>query len=590
MNSIKIAILPFQIVSEHERLQKLFVGFTEDLTTNFSKFIGLSVISYYSTQQIKDIANPNEIDKLAADYLVIATIRDLKDDIRISIQLIKTEDHSLVYAHQFDNPLDALLETQDYIVQQIVNVLQEKINYSLLSHSYRKKSVELVAYENYLQGMQNINKGTKDNDTKARSYFQSALEVEPYFSLAYSGLSLSYFNFWSCVLWDHWDENMKGAHKYALKAIEIDPNDYLALGILGRTYVYMHKYDEAEHNLRKSLRMNPNDVSNLLRVSYSMLFLGYKEEALELYLKAIDINPFHSNLYFAYGSNFHLECGDFKKSIELGKKAGGDCWTDFEAWMAAAYLQLKDYDNVWKNWNIYLEKFKAKAYLGKEALQEEAINWLSVINPFRGKNYLIPLADYIRAEGTHIQPKLERKPVKSKIKGNGFQFNGNVWEITFLGDVIVLKDMKGLHDIYKLLQQPNKEFHCLDLMDSKIDEFTSEASIDSKAKTSYTKKIKELQLKMEDAQEFNDLDTLEVLQEEYDAIVNHLSKSLGLAGKSRKLGSTVEKTRSAITWRIRSVIKKIKISNPELGVHFSNAIHTGVYCSYKPDEAINWNL
>ena len=165
--NISIAVLPFQVASIDERIKTLFVGFTEDLITNFSKFIGLSVISSFSTQRISDTTNQSEIEKLGADYLIFGSVRHLNESLRISIQLIKSEDFSLVFAGQHDETLDNILEAQDSIVLQIVSVLQEKINYNLLSHSYKKNSVELAAYENYLLGMNTLYKGTADNDINA---------------------------------------------------------------------------------------------------------------------------------------------------------------------------------------------------------------------------------------------------------------------------------------------------------------------------------------------------------------------------------------------------------------------------------------
>ena len=335
--NIAIAILPFQVVSTDERIKTLFFGFTEDLITNFSKFIGLSVISSYSTLQIKDVSDQSLIDKLGANYIIYGSVRPVKEELRISIQLVNTSDKSLVFAAQHNVSIDSLDQAQDAVIQQIVSVIQEKIDYNLLSHSYKKNAIDLAAYENYLLGMSILKMGSADNDKKARDYFNAALKIDPNYSLAYTGLSLSYFNFWSCLLWDRWDESMKGAHKFALKAIELDPNDYTALGILGRTYVYKGDYDQAEHCLRKSLRMNPNDASNLLRTSFSLMLLGYANEAVNLYHRAIEINPFHKDVYFAYGSNYYLQTGDFEQSIALSKKVQFNCWTDFPAWVAAAY-------------------------------------------------------------------------------------------------------------------------------------------------------------------------------------------------------------------------------------------------------------
>lgn len=584
---ITIAILPFQVISNEERINSFFVGFTEDLINNFSKFIGLSVISHISTFRIKDFTDQNTIDQLGADFLITGRVKHVNDILKISIQLIKSEDKSIVFADQHNETLNSLLEFQDTIINQIVTVLQEKINYNILSHSYKKNAVDLAAYENYLIGMSILKKGSGDNDKKARTFFNAALKIDPNFSLAYSGLSLSYFNFWSCLLWNRWDENMKGAHKYAQKALEIDSTDYIALGILGRTYVYSGEFEQAEHCLRKSLRMNSNDAAHLLRVSFSLMFLGYANEAVSLYLKAIEINPFHKDMYFAYGSNFYLEIGDFKTSISLSKKVPLDCWTDFPAWVAAAYLQLKDYDNLWKHWNIYLQQFKVEAYTGNEELEKEALDWLIVLNPFKGDSYLNPLCNYIKQE-KNVNHNIKVEDVKTDT--SSFLLKGSAWEMRYKNQTIVINDVKGFHDIHKLLSHPTENFHCLDLMNTGLNEQNLTESIDKKAKSEYLKRIKKLQTDIEDAEEMNNSSRVNKLQEEYDAILNHLSQSLGLGGKTRKIGSSVEKARSAITWRIRSAIKKIKPLHPELAKHLSISIKTGTNCSYNPEFSNNWIL
>ena len=114
-------------------------GFTNDLTINLSKFIGLSVISHFSTSNIHSVLDHNLIKKLNANFLVSGSVRHINDNLRISIQLIKSEDKSIVFSGNYDEPLNSLLQTQDSIINQIVSVLKEKNKYGLiLSHSYKK--------------------------------------------------------------------------------------------------------------------------------------------------------------------------------------------------------------------------------------------------------------------------------------------------------------------------------------------------------------------------------------------------------------------------------------------------------------------
>lgn len=585
--NITIAVLPFEVISDEKRIKTLFVGFTRELINNFSKFIGLSVISHISTSHLKIPLDKHVIDQLGAEFLITGNVLQLNDKLKISIQLVKTEDKSLVFAGEHLENLNSLLEAQHVIINQIVSVFKEKININLLSHSYKKESIQLAAYENYLLGMNTLQIGSLDSDVKARNYFNAALEINPHYSLAYTGLSLSYFNFWSCQLWDRWDVSEKGAYKYALKALEINPNDYIALGILGRNYVYLGEYEKAEHCLRKSLRINSNDTSNLLRVSFSLMYLGFAKESVELYLEALRLNPFHDDIYFAYGSNYYLETGDFETSIELSKKCRFDSWTDFPAFVAAAYLQLGNIEKVWECWEIYLKQFKKAIFSGTDEIEEKALEWLITVNPFRGDTYLNSLCDFIKTEKKIETPRASNL---NKIKKSVFVNNGDVWQISYSGAEAILKDVKGFHDIHKLLEHPNKDFHCMDLMEAAVDENSKTETIDLKAKSQYQKRIKELQIEIDDAEVFNQIEKIEELREEYDAILDHLSQSLGLSGKTRKIGSTIEKARSAVTWRIRNAIKKIEPFHPKLATHLSKSIKTGNFCSYRPEITIDWTL
>ena len=215
----------------------------------------------------------------------------------------------------------------------------------------------------------------------------------------------------------------------------------------------------------------------------------------------------------------------------------------------------------------------------------ENYNKIYGVNPFKEFTYLTPLIDYVKSKKAIVKPK-----TSSKKAINSFSLVGDVWEVTFHNSTTILKDAKGLHDVQKLLKEPSIDFHCLDLMESVLQENEDHSSIDKKAKTAYHSRIKELQEDIDEAESLNQIEKVETLREEYDNILDHLSQSLGLAGKSRKVGSTIEKARSAVTWRIRNSIKKIEPLNSELATHLSKSIKTGTYCSYKPEVKINWSF
>ena len=64
----------------------------------------------------------------------------------------------------------------------------------------------------------------------------------------------------------------------------------------------------------------------------------------------------------------------------------------------------------------------------------------------------------------------------------------------------------------------------------------------------------------------------------------HLSKALGLGKRTRKMGGPSERARAAETSRIRGTIRKIEKAHPELGRHLANAVRTGTFCSYCPEQ------
>src|SRR5690606_39339295 len=98
---------------------------------------------------------------------------------RIGVQLIRDRDSKVIFAGNHDQTLDTILNAQDSIVQQIVNVLKGKIDHDLLSYSYKKESVDLAVYENWLLGMNELKKGSLESDLIAREHLTADLNLTP---------------------------------------------------------------------------------------------------------------------------------------------------------------------------------------------------------------------------------------------------------------------------------------------------------------------------------------------------------------------------------------------------------------------------
>ncbi len=584
---VSIAVLPFLNISTTNELNYFALGFVDDLITDLSKYSSIQVISQHTSTKVH---NKSDLTALNADYFIKGSFRQIGKDLKINVQLILAKSRSIIWSHRYHAQLDELFEIQDDVTDQIVSSLQREIDAYLLSGSKRKPPANLAAYEYWLMGMEELKKGSLDADNNARQLFQHALNLDPNYARAWAGLSLSYFNEWSCQLWERWDYSQKGAYDYALKAVELDDGNYISMTVLGRLYVYKGEWEKAEHYIRKSLRLNSNDTDNLIQIASCFVHLKYLKEAEKLYLKALKLNPVNTSWYYSYGGLLYFEMGDYEKCLEQSLKANlENVMVDLSAYIAAAYYYLGQYEKMAEYWQKYQEMFERKIMRGNPATLEEAIKWTKNVNPTKGESNIEPFLAYI-AKRQNVDVSTISKELNGKLfVGNMFQKNGALWEMCYNGEKTMLPELKGFSDIYKLISHPAKEIHCSELMEIPVLVDGDERMFDQKAKNNYKTKLSQLTADIDEAFEMNDNVRAGHLQEEYDKIVNHLSSSLGLGGKTRKLDDQIDKVRSAVTWRIRTAIKKIKESHTSLGNHLSNSIRTGLFCAYTPEIETKWN-
>jgi hypothetical protein len=98
----------------------------------------------------------------------------------------------------------------------------------------------------------------------------------------------------------------------------------------------------------------------------------------------------------------------------------------------------------------------------------------------------------------------------------------------------------------------------------------------------------ELQAEIDEAQAANDPARADHAQVELDALVEHLSAALGLRGRARGTGTSAERARSAVTYRIRAAIKRIQDVHPDLARHLDHSVRTGTWCVYRPEMPVTW--
>jgi len=594
-----LAVLPFEDLSGKDKVHYFSRGLLEELIVDLSHFSALQIISSYSSSRISD-PGIDEIDaarKIDIDYLLKGTLILQPKSMRLSTQLLDTDNRKIIWAEHFDAPLDSIFEIQNSIVERVVFTISSEVNNNLLTAAREKPVTSLEAYDCWLRGMDCLRHGTLEADNQAREFFNQAISIDPDYAKAYAGLSLSHFNEWSCQLWNLWETSEESAYNYAVKAFQLDEGDHLVQMILGRIYLYRRQFEEAQYHIERSLKLNSNDADNLVQLATCMAFLGQGKEGEKLFEKAMRLNPYRNLWYYQYGALVYFVLREFRKTINMAlKRQLVNVWVDLPGYVASAHAHLGEIPQAQKYASLFAESYITSIGRGQEPQEKEIFDWLKKANPFKNEEDMeCVIEGLVRAglgetlakrKGGQQRKELSELTTRSAI----FKQEQAIWHMEFDGIEITMPDLKGFHDIARLLALPDTDVHCTELMGSESSMDEKDYTIDERARHEYQDHVMELKSNIDEAKENNDLGRKAHLQQELDYIIEHLAKNLGLGAQPRKMKSSAERARAAVTLRIRSAIKKIAPHHPALAKHFSNSIRTGLFCSYSPEESKDWVL
>lgn len=379
-----IAVLPFANLSDDAEQGYFARGFTEDVIRELAQFRSLRVIAAHSSFGAADPhAMPAETAaRLGARYLLCGSVRRSTGSVRIGAELVDAESGCFLWSGRFDIVPNDIPATQDEIGRAVAATLVTRIDDDRLRQAMRKPLTDLAAYDCWLRGMAQLRHASPESHAEARTLFQHALEIDPSFARACSGLSLTYFNEWSCLAWDRWAENESRAFDYAQRGVRMDDRDPITHFILGRILLYRRQFDKADRHLQRAELLNPNDADILAQLAVSDMFLGHAERGAERACLAMRLNPFHDDWYFAFAAGPLLFSGRIETAIEYGLKAP-DIATDAHAYLAAAFAHLGNLEEAAHHLTLFHEAYRRNIAAGPAIAPDETARWLMHVNPFR---------------------------------------------------------------------------------------------------------------------------------------------------------------------------------------------------------------
>lgn len=599
----RVAVLPFESFDPSPDQARLARGFREDLIIELARFPTLGVIAARSTEATLREATSEEGVTRTVDYVVAGALRRSGGTMRVQARLSDTRTGEQLWAERYDRPEQEVFAIQDEIAARVANVLHARIDKQNLAAARRRSITGLDVYEAWLRGFELLQQGTLAADAEARRFFERSLELDPQFARGYAGLSLSYFNEWSCNAWDSWEETERRSFAYAQRAEALDPHDQVVQIILGRIEQYRRRFAAAENHLRRALMLAPNDADSLIQLGTWFALQGEPELGVKLAERGLDLNPLCPVWRLPYAALPQFVARQYQPTMTLLQKAPLSLMVDLPAYYAAAAAYAGDVAQARGMIAQFDAAFQQRITPGRRPEKGEALMWLRHVNPYqreadiehlvegveRARSGRAPATRETRAEGSRriigAGPRLLAWPVT-----NTFRREGALWTVCFEHRAVHVPDLKGFHDLACLLARPNEEVHCLTLAGREQTAAAGGVLLDERARRDYQRRMSELRAEASAATDANDPGRAARAQEELDALMGELIRATGIGGRRRKLGDPAEKARTAVTWRIRKAIKTLGGVHAELGRHLEHSVQTGVFCRYSPEKPVSWIL
>lgn len=135
-----------------------------------------------------------------------------------------------------------------------------------------------------------------------------------------------------------------------------------------------------------------------------------------------------------------------------------------------------------------------------------------------------------------------------------------------------------------MLAAPGQPVHVHALLGRAGPTHGSDPVLDDEAKRAYRRRLDELTVRLEDADQRGDPAASEAASTELAALRHELAAASGLRGRDRRLGDEVERARKTVSARIHDALARITVAHPALGAHLRESVTIGTWCCYRPAE------
>jgi adenylate cyclase len=316
-----IAVLPFENMSSEEDQEYFSDGLTEDLITDLSKISGLFVIARNSSFAYKgrSVKIGQVAQELGVRYILRGSVRKQAGKVRINAKLIDTTTGYHLWAERYDRDMVDIFLLQDEVVKRIVSALKVHLTEREMQRLVRQETRSISAYDLLLQA-RDKNIYTMKGNLARRSFFQRAIEIDPEYAEAYTGLGWTYFNDWA-MGWNTDPEVLDRAFELAERSFQLQGDSALAPILMGEIHLWRKEHDRAIEKLIQTIKLYPNEAMAYAALADILIWSGLPRRAISVIESAIRLDPLNKSAYWARQAQAHLLVEEYGKSMELAEKA-----------------------------------------------------------------------------------------------------------------------------------------------------------------------------------------------------------------------------------------------------------------------------
>lgn len=318
-----LAVLPLETLSGDASQDYFADGMTDELITDLGQISALRVISRTSVMPYKGVRKPlaQIAHELNVDAVVEGTVLRSGNQVRITAHLIEAPADNHLWDHDYEGDLRDTLALQNQVARAIAEHIRVSLNPQEDAALKNKKIVNPEAYVSYLKGRYFWNKRTANGLKAAVAYFNQAVEEDPNYAQAYSGLADTYalLGDWQYAVMTPRDALPK-ARAAAVKALELDSglgeaHNSLAFCLDGFDW----SFESAEKEFRQAIELNPGYATGHHWYAWHLALVGRNAEAIAEMRKAQNLDPL-SLIINADLAELLLIAHSYDESIEQSRK------------------------------------------------------------------------------------------------------------------------------------------------------------------------------------------------------------------------------------------------------------------------------